>query len=119
MVPIIIVDYNSIDKTLQYIRHFSLNCESWEQFIPVIIDNSLSDYAKIELCKKYKNYKKYNITIEKETMMIYMFYAEFGKLYYCGTKSNLGYAKGNNLGVKISERLFGSDYYIICNNFFI
>lgn len=112
MVSLIVVDYKSIDRTLNYIKHVYENTTNIDMLNYVIVDNYIQSNALEILNQKYVIIKTAHF-VEKT---VYLFDTPFGVLAYCNSGENLGYAKGNNLGIRISDSLFEDSYYIVSNN---
>ncbi len=91
MVSMIIVDYKSMDKTIEYIKECVWNIEGLDHF--VIVDNA-SDIA-----------------FEPRKTVV-----EGKEVYIVASGENGGYAKGNNLGAKTAKSIWNDDYYIFSNN---
>ena len=87
MVSMIIVDYKSMDKTIEYIKECVWNIEGLNHF--VIVDNG----SEVP-------FKPRKITVEGKEVYV----VSFGE--------NGGYAKGNNLGAKTAKEIWNDDYYI-------
>ena len=87
----IIVDYKSMDKTFEYIKHCIDKIADLEHF--VIVDNA-SD--------KPFGPKAVQVA-DKEVFVV-------------SSGENSGYAKGNNLGAKAAKEIWNDDYYIFSNN---
>ncbi len=91
MVSMIIVDYKSMDKTIEYIKECAWNIEGLNHF--VIVDNASETPFKP---------RKTDVD---------------GKdVYIVSSGENGGYAKGNNLGAKVAKEIWNDDYYIFSNN---
>ena len=112
MISLIVVDYNSIIKTCDYIEHFySKIIDKKNSFSYIIIDN-----YKFDSVEFLKNRYSYSHISTLDNYNVYFFNSNFGQLCYCFSNENLGYAKGNNLGTRIANYYYHSDYYIISNN---
>lgn len=115
-IPIIIVDYNSITKTIEYIEKFSNNCNDWDNYVPIVIDNSENNDTYNFLEKEYQLSNLQDIIIKETSYPIFKFELNGKECIYVKTNQNLGYAKGNNIGACVADKLFSSEYYIISNN---
>lgn len=91
MVSMIIVDYKSLDKTIEYIKDCAWNIEGLNHFI--IVDNASET-----------PFKPRKTTVEGK------------EVYVVSSGENGGYAKGNNLGAKTARDIWNDDYYIFSNN---
>jgi len=109
---LIIVDYRSINKTIHYIEHFASMVKGEYPLHAVIVDNSPSQ----DVDKAFACYSKKDLIVIDD-LIGYTTYV-WGNLTisYCFAGNNLGYAKGNNLGVKIADLCFNDNFYIISNN---
>lgn len=52
----------------------------------------------------------------RKPIPVKIFEAGFGEICLVCAGENLGYARGNNLGTAVADRLYGDEYYLICNN---
>lgn len=118
MISLIVIDYNSIERTMDYIKHcFSMISES-QQINTIIVDNSCNSKAfdfieKLEVEKIHMNYDSLK---EEKIYNIYSYKFNKHNLVLVQAKDNIGYAKGNNLGARVSNALFNDNYYIFSNN---
>lgn len=112
MYSVIIVDYKSMNKTIDYIERFREQSINNELNHYIVVDNSPQKQCDIFCGNGYVDKKH----IEIDEDVIYVFVKNDEKIYYCFANDNLGYAKGNNLGAKISRALFRDEYYIFSNN---
>lgn len=110
---LIVVDYNSINKTLNYIVEFNKKITNRQQIPVVIVDNYLVD-KNIQI-EHFFHVKSEKTHFEDKDIYLYET-CEFGKIIYCFANDNLGYAKGNNLGAKIARHYFQPDIFIVSNN---
>lgn len=105
MLSIIIVNYKSEKKTIEYIQSelskVTLKC------IVVVVNNAATDESNIELVSGLGAELVYNIE----------YVADKNKQFYVIAHSdNLGYAKGNNLGSEFSLIHFKIKYFLFSNN---
>lgn len=124
MISLIIVDYKSIPKTIEYIDSCYTNILDSHKFCTIIVDNSEDSAVGLQYLNsimqnsmeliKTEQFKELasNLTIPDTYRCIYK---ERLLIYICA-KENLGYAKGNNLGAKISDLFLKNPYYIFSNN---
>lgn len=110
-VTIIVVDYNSLEKTLEYIKCIFdkitgcvISC--------VIVDNSDEPRIKKILTKNNIDFNR--IVLDDEEYISFMING-FKVIYYL-SRNNGGYAKGNNTGYRIADRYFKPEYIIFSNN---
>ncbi|MBO4458954.1 MAG: glycosyltransferase family 2 protein [Butyrivibrio sp.] len=114
MLSIIVVDYNSIEKTLGYISHLreKIRCKGEIHFI--VVDN----YSNINDINMFVSGDKYDpvetLDFEGKPVKVYSF--ANSKLVYISSGENAGYAKGNNLGMRFSKEYFSDEYYLVSNN---
>ena len=118
MVSLIVVDYNGIEKTASYIKHCREMIEDSHIINFIIVDNSLNN-------KSINYFRDNNIIMDNldidisalpDNVQVYKYiYSEYNVILVKANE-NLGYAKGNNLGVKVSKLLFDDKYYIFSNN---
>lgn len=91
----IILHYNNGFLTQKYVENLkSLNWEEIEHHV-VVVDNCSPDHSGLYLEKHF----------EKEADVIVI-----------QNKENLGFAKGNNVGIQYAKKFFDPDLYIISNN---
>jgi GT2 family glycosyltransferase len=86
LVSIITINFNQLQVTCDFL--FSLNKLSYKNFEVIVIDNASHEDPRI--------------VIEKE----------FPSVRFYRTKENLGFAGGNNIGIKLAK----GDFYFIVNN---
>ncbi len=113
MYSLIIIDYNSMDETMEYIKHFKAHSTDFEHCHPIVIDNYNSIEKGKELMSKFGIVSRLGAINEKE---VYTVTIEDIKIYYCCYGLNAGFAKGNNLGAKIARTFFQDKYYLFSNN---
>lgn len=94
-VSILLVDYNSIERTCQYVEELRGSCGQSEDVSYVIVDNSADHRALVE--ERLGDLSAKRIT-------------------YAVAEGNLGYAKGNNLAADLARENYAPDYYLISNN---
>lgn len=109
---IIIVDYNSIEATIEYIDRCRQSLCTKEKLSFVIVENgNVENSAKIEALLGEKS----TAHMTKTGLVLKYFYGDV-EVYYFFANNNLGFAKGNNRGIAITEELIGDEYYIVSNN---
>ena len=113
MYSLIIIDYKSSKETLDYIQSFSQHCKDWKLCHPIVIDNysdqnsvphDYYDFGTVKYVTAVDGKKVFSVSNEKITLL------------YCCYGENAGFAKGNNLGAKISNILFRDSYYLFSNS---
>lgn len=110
---LIIVDYKTMDETVAYLERCSKAILDWRDVSIVIIDNNQElDDGRVFLnvcknAKKIDNVQKVGMwqgtVIERPVI-------------YVKTLSNLGLAKGNNMGAAIANKYFEPDFFLFSNN---
>lgn len=114
MYTVIVVDFNTIEKTIEYLQHCEKRLMQEEIFHAVIIDNGTRHDTVDLLNRALGEGKLLKTSLGKE---VYSYEEnKCRKVLLCLAKENLGYAKGNNLGVRLAREIFGDPYYLICNN---
>lgn len=124
MISIIVVDYKSIEKTLQYLRNAYEGMLDSESLHGIIVDNNYGSTKGLEILQNTILTPIEKICIDKSLTQIEGSYVDsvymcefYGrKLVYIHSLENLGYGKGNNLGAQIGSLLFSDKYYIFSNN---
>ena len=125
MNSIIIVDYNSIEETLKYIERCIESINEVDEMAFVVVDNS--DDGNCAICLERTGDKTFvDVEIEDSEQQIKkhkfekynVFELSYNSrpLYIIEARENLGYAKGNNLGIRFSKEILDSSYCIISNN---
>lgn len=112
MYSLIIVDYNSIEATLEYV------CRAWEAMgkkgaAHVVIVQNGEDCLQA-LRDHYGEYT--SCRCDGITQTLYRFQADKQEICYCHSGENMGYARGNNLGASIARRIWADPCYIVSNN---
>ena len=114
MYSLIIVDYNSIKNTIEYVLSCKESLGTVGASHIVIVENGEFDGTLEELSSHFGEHAICEISeIEQK---IYKFSNDFQEIYYCCSGANLGYAKGNNLAIRIAANIWNDPYYIISNN---
>lgn len=114
MYTLIIVDYNSIDNTIRYIKDIFEKIVNQDAIHVVIVDNGNSQDTSEAIATEFEKEKDCFLpSIQKHVSLFH-----YGQLpiVYCSSGANLGYAKGNNLGAEIAKVVFSDTYYIFSNN---
>ena len=112
MLSVIIVDFRSIDRTIDYIRELETKiCVSSKIHVIIVDMYSEMDSSVAKLVHRFGE-KKTSLLGKK----IFQFSDDNADVVYVFGGGNLGYARGNNLGVRIGECLFNDDYLLISNN---
>lgn len=117
MLALIVVDYKSIEKTIKYLETCLAMLKTKNKLRLVIVDNSCNDDAIKYLNKLNIVGNKIDYIRHKKVSSIYQYTYKNHELILINANSNLGYAKGNNLGVVIINKLYNNiEYYIFSNN---
>ena len=114
MYSLILVDYNSLESTLSYIDTCIKALGEKGTSHIVIVENGNVENAPARLEEKYGS--RNILSAEGFSQTLYRFSADGHEIVYCDSGDNLGYAKGNNLGVEIAKAIWDDPYYIISNN---
>lgn len=115
MISLIIVDYNSIEKTMNYIKHFLDKVDSIVNII--IVDNASNDKSINYMDTLDITKIKVDVFIKEDKNIDLFFYKYKGcSLVIVKANENLGYGKGNNLGAIISNKIYNNKFYIFSNN---
>ena len=114
MYSLIVVDYNTIEKTIEYIKQCYKQIIDGESLNVVIVDNGSRNNSLEILSDEFGYFEISKINIQEKEVCSYI--NKENNIVYCQIGENLGYAKGNNLGAEISEIIFHDKYYIISNN---
>lgn len=111
MFSLILVDYKSIEQSVEFVLQAQQNIVNGGVVNAVIVDNSPIPQDAF-LQEKFGAPTETNMNGSSALL----FDTENGKIAYWYANDNLGYAKGNNTGAKIADVLFDPEYYIISNN---
>ena len=114
MYSLIIVDYNSVKNTIAYVLSCKEKLGKVGSSHIVILENGEFEGTLKELTSFFGDYEICEIDGVEQT--IYKFRNDFQEIYYCHSGANLGYAKGNNLAIRIAENIWADPYYIVSNN---
>lgn len=105
MLGIIIVNYKSIDQTVDYIQQEL--CKITTPHKIVVVNVACDDCTNISLTKKLGAYFITDVDTEVD---------ETAHIFVLAHPDNLGYARGNNLGADFLRKHFSPDYLLITNN---
>lgn len=101
---VVVVDYKSSDRTIEYVNT-ELSKISTEVRI-VIVNNSCTDETNASLAKGCGGkIVDSQMNIESDD-----------RVFIIGAEENLGYARGNNVGARFLSRHFGIRYILFSNN---
>lgn len=114
MYSLIIVDYNSIEATANYIAHCRQYLGVAGASHVVIIENGSTAGVEEFLASRFGDGSIKALSELGRDVVCYK--ADGQEIVYCPSGGNLGYARGNNLGAEIARTLWNDPYYIISNN---
>ena len=114
MYSLIIVDFFSIERTLQFIEECMDKIIDSEELNYIIIDNTPQRYAHNELCQK--GYSLEKIKNSAEDVESYSFILHSQTIILADSGKNLGYGGGNNLGARVAADIFDDIYFVFSNN---
>lgn len=117
---VIIVDYNSMEGTCKYIKKFCEKVRDFEDALFVVVDNTdseenyqylWSEFTYLEKCEPYTTEYAKVVTANK------FLYKEC-IIYALRAAGNIGYARGNNLGIEYINKVekIHTPYFLISNN---
>lgn len=104
MLGIVLINYKTEDKTIEYVRTELSKIQS--DYKLVIVNNSCTEQSNIKLAEGCK----------AEIITAVDNINEASDAFVLGAKDNLGYAKGNNLGADFLNAHFDIDYFLFTNN---
>lgn len=90
----VILHYCTIEHTIKCIQSIMEKCKN-NNFEIVVVDNASPNNTGEKLNEKYKNENKVHVLLNK---------------------TNLGFSKGNNIGIKYAKKYLNPDFIIMCNN---
>lgn len=116
MVSLIVVDYKTIPKTLEYI----VACYSWiddsKLIHAIIVDNCEDTEVGLGILEEICQNKPMEVKIEDMEAPVFACIHEGKKLLYVCAGQNLGYARGNNLGAFVAKKYYEDGQYLFSNN---
>ena len=114
MYSLILVDYNTIESTIEYLtRCWEALGEKGAGHV-VIVENGSNEGIPEKLSSLYGEGKVCALKGIKRA--VYCYEKDNQQILYCHSGENLGYARGNNLGIEIVKAYFADDFYIVSNN---
>ncbi len=117
MVTLIIVDYCTIDKTIQYLKEFRQKLIEKDILHVVLVDNAEVGEKNLFLLDKLTGQVPILTNTDIGGKAVYRGDFEGVEYLYAAAWENLGYAKGNNLGAAVAEHFYPKDkYYLFSNN---
>ena len=111
MVSLIVVDYRTIGKTCDFLSQARQFLAPWDQVHCWIVDNDPEKSGRAYLSERYPL-----IRSETDPVRVDFFGFEGGEAGYIAAGENLGYARGNNLGIRTAKALCGDPFFLVCNN---
>lgn len=109
---VIIVDYKSLKQSLKYVEHLQEKIVGYSSIHYIIVDNNPQATAnQYEIVmgnakdrKQIDGYECFFYTVGETELVIVL------------THNNNGYARGNNIGIRISEALYSDSIFLVSNN---
>lgn len=114
MYSMIVVDYNTIENTIAYIKRVQEALVTDNKVHYIIVDNGNRTDTVKKLESNFGRGSEENFVETGKNII--RFSSKDATVVYYKANENLGYARGNNIGAKIAEKLFLDVYYIISNN---
>lgn len=111
---IVILNWNEAVKTLGSIRSIKQNIR--RPFVLVVVDNDSHDSSVETIDKELKKYGASYIRLKKRDMDNGVRQFNEYSIILIENDHNVGYAGGNNLGIKILNDYFNLKYYWLLNN---
>lgn len=116
MVSLIIVDYKTIPKTLEYIKACYEWIEDKELIHAIIVDNCENINTGLRFMEEICQNAPIEVKVEEIQKPVYEYVFEGKKLLYVCAGENLGYARGNNMGALVADKYYEDLYYLFSNN---
>lgn len=109
MIGIIVLNYNNVDDTIKCVDSIYKNCP-YDKYKLCVVDNC----SQLSVYERIKNYlsKKENLNMSLAGKCE----GWTGHLQYIRSEENVGYAKGNNIGLNHMRNDPDIHYYLILNN---
>lgn len=114
MYSLILVDFNTIDITTEYLARCRKALGVRGASHAIIVENGSNDGIPEKLESLYGTPKL--CPVEGVEQAVYCYETADQKILYCHSGENMGYARGNNLGIRIAKAVFDDPYYIVSNN---
>lgn len=121
IIPVVVLNWNGEDDTLECLRSISNNVGAG--FAPVVVDNG----SKPESIERLKHdcsmiFRKILFLSDSDLLMRggnwhddYSGYLDESSLVFIENGENLGFAKGNNVGIRFAE-IVGAEWVMLLNN---
>lgn len=117
MVTLIIVDYKTIEKTVEYLSECIHKLAVKESLHVVIVDNAEDGASNRKLLEMLTGKELALSAPEVKGREVYRGNYRNQEYLYVAAEENLGYAKGNNLGAAVAKTYYPEDaYYLFSNN---
>ncbi|MBD5531545.1 MAG: glycosyltransferase family 2 protein [Lachnospiraceae bacterium] len=113
MYSIIIVDFNSLKVTMQYIEDCLEKIEERKELHFVVVDNKPNSTS----CHILE--REMGLNIQKKVykgLCVLCFDYHGAEVRVIQVRKNVGYARGNNIGIEFSDREWADSYLILSNN---
>ena len=114
MYTLIVVDYNTIDITTGYIELCRQAMGQKGAGHVVIVENGTNEGVLEKLEALYGAGSRH--ILDGIVQPVYCYETADQQILYCHSCENMGYARGNNLGMQIAKSYFADRFYIISNN---
>lgn len=114
MYSLIIVDYNTLDTTVEYLSRCRQALGRQGASHVVIVENGDDTAVPERLRDAWGECTRQ--PLPGTDLPLLRFCRDGWEVCYCHSGENMGYARGNNLGVRIADALWNDPYYIISNN---
>ena len=113
-ISIIIVDYNTIEKTFVYIDELNAKVKPKCCFNIIIVDNSEDRVSESWINRR----SDFRILEAKSFGGVDSILGMYNGIdvVVCFADNNVGYGKGNNIGFNVEMELFSNEYVIFSNN---
>lgn len=102
---IIIVNYRNEDLTINFVKKELSKIKI--PHVTVIVNNEATDESNSKLCQALNAQLVTSNYVGNESLC---------NIFIISSEDNLGFAKGNNLGVYFSKKNFQPEYYLFTNN---
>jgi len=111
LVSVVILNYNTPQLTYKSVQKIEKSFEDDSPYVIVIVDNGSNKNSFIQLCNLLKDYTvvfdEQRFIANKELMQ---------RKFIIRSKKNIGFAAGNNIGIKFSLKLFNAKYILLMNS---
>lgn len=110
---VVIVDYGTLLRTLQFIEDFKRICTDADDVFFIIVDNY--DHNDAELKRKEAGFTKQSNSYLGWHGKSFSVYNQ-ENIYLISVQKNVGYAKANNIGALFSHDVINAQFTIFSNN---